>query len=192
VASYPPNPPAGGPPGPPYQGGPPPYQGGPPPYQPPPGPPAGRPPPQPVKTAVVLMYAGAGLEVLGVLLSIASRSAIRRAVIKAALRSSTPIDITRATNVALAFVVVVGVIAAGLWVWMAAANGAGKNWARVTATVLWGLNFFFLILDIFRPNAGGAKVFALVVFLLGGAVIFLLWRPQSSDFFNPPYRSAFG
>jgi hypothetical protein len=193
VASYPPNPPPGGPPGPPYQGGPPPYQGGPPPYQGgPTGSPAGRPQPQSIKIAVLLMYVGAGLEVLGALLSIASRSAIRRAVAKAALHASTPINITRATNVALAFVVVVGIIAAGLWVWMAAANGAGKIWARVTATVFWGLNFFFLILDLFRPNAAGAKIFAVVIFLVGAGVIFLLWRPESSDFFNPPYQSAFG
>ena len=35
--------------------------------------------------------------------------------------------------------IVLGLVAAALWLWMARANGHGRSWARILATVLFGL-----------------------------------------------------
>lgn len=188
MASYPPPPPPPGtpPPGGPYGGLP---YGGPPVY------PPGKPPqPQSVKTAVVLMYVGAALSVVGIVLDFANKSAIRRAVTKAYLKNPSPnVTIKQLTNIALYAAVIVGVISVALWLWMAYANGKGKNWARITGTVFWGISAIGILANLARPNAGATRIGSVIVFLLGAAVVFFLWQKESSEYFNPPTTGgAFG
>ena len=45
----------------------------------------------------------------------------------------------RPVNVLLTLEIVLGLVAAALWLWMARANGHGRNWARILSTVLFGL-----------------------------------------------------
>ena len=40
----------------------------------------------------------------------------------------------------MAVAIIFGLIGIGLWLWMAYANKAGKNWARITATAFFGLD----------------------------------------------------
>ncbi len=58
----------------------------------------------------------------------------------------TPSDIDAAFGVVIGVVVVFGLIGVILWLWMAAKNNKGKNWARITATVLAGINIMFSLL----------------------------------------------
>ncbi len=170
--------------------------------------------PAPVRTAVTLMYAGAAISTVTVIIALALIPAI-----KAALRTAHP-SLTAAqvsdvnTLITLAMVFGLAVIAA--WLWMARVNGRGKNWARILCTVLFGLATLELIRV--RPqypggylahftvggrvypvihSVVGATVLGLIVpvllWLAGLAAVWLLWRPASSAFFTgrvSPARAA--
>jgi hypothetical protein len=169
----------------------------------PPRPPA----PAPVLTAVKLMYAGAAISIVTVITELALIPAI-----KAALRTANP-SLTaaqvRPVNVLLTLEIVLGLVAATLWLWMARANGHGRNWARILSSVLFGLATLEDI-SVARPNykggylahftvgghgysvihsVFGATVFGVIVpvltWLIGLAAVWLLWRPASSAFFKP-------
>lgn len=155
------------------------------------GGPAPAPPPS-VRNAVKLMYVGAGVELLGILAAAGSQHTIRVAVEKAAASGGRITNIDAAVRAATAALVIVGLIACGLWVWMAMANAKGRSWARVTGTVLWGLNTLALAGNLAQPGAPATRAFAVVVWLVGGAVVFLLWRPESSAFYHSPYQGTFG
>jgi hypothetical protein len=170
--------------------------------------------PVPVLTAVKLMYAGAAVSTVTVIIALALIPAV-----KAALRTAHP-GLTAAqasdvnTLITLAMVAGLAVIAA--WLWMARAIGQGKNWARILCTTLFGLATLELIRV--RPqyrggylahfvigghvypvihSALGATVLGLIVpvllWLTGLAVVWLLWRPACGAFFGGrvgPARTA--
>jgi hypothetical protein len=86
---------------------------------------------------------------------------------------------------------------AALWWWMALANKAGNRWARTTATVYFGINALGGIiawLEVAHLGAFSASAFAattgfylvvgLGVLLLGLTTIVLLWRRESSDYYD--------
>jgi len=166
-----------------------------------------RPPaPAPVLTAVKLMYAAAAVSTVTLIIAVALIPAI-----KAALRKAHP-SLTVAqvghVNTLITLAVVFGLVVIALWLWMARANGQGRNWARVLCTVLLGLATLELIRV--RPHypsnylahfvigghlysvihsAFGATVLGLIVpvllWLTGLAAVWLLWRPASGAFFKP-------
>ena len=89
--------------------------------------------------AVQLMYVGAALSIVGIILAWTTKSQLTDQI-AAAGPTLTPDQVDAAVTVSLATATVIGLIGVGLWLWMAWANGAGKSWARVVATVLGGLN----------------------------------------------------
>jgi hypothetical protein len=138
-------------------------------------PPVPQQPPKPVLTAVKLMYAGAGLEVLGLILNL--------------------IDAGKAGASGIATGVGGAAIGVALWLWMAAANRAGKNWARITSTVFFGIDCVFLLLGLIglgALSAAGANMgvvvpallVSIVVWLVGLGSIVMLWRQESSSYFR--------
>lgn len=152
-------------------------------------------PPQPrsVANAVRLMYAGAVLGVLGLILSLAFSGRIRKAVSKAELKANatrarehktllTATQIHSLETAAVIFIAVVLIIGVLLWVWMAWANGKGSSWARIVATVLFALNTVSLI---FEFRAASTAIFAGLSWIIGLVVIILLWRKESSAYINP-------
>jgi hypothetical protein len=68
---------------------------------------------------------------------------------------------------------------------MAVKNGQGRSWARVVATVLGALSILF---NLFGLAGGGATaaslVFSLVSLALAAAILFLLYRPESTRFYD--------
>jgi hypothetical protein len=173
------------------------------------GQPAGplRPPaPAPVRTAVKLMYAGAAVSTVTLIITLALIPAI-----KAALRTAHP-SLTAAqvrdVNTLITLAMLLGLAVIALWLWMARANGQGRNWARILCTVLFGLATLELIRVKPQYPGGylgrfaigghvysvihsvfGATVLGLIVPLLlwlaGLAAVWLLWRPASGAFFKP-------
>jgi hypothetical protein len=99
--------------------------------------------PAPVRTAVKLMYAGAAVNAIIVIISLALIPAI-----KAGLRTASP-RLTAAqlseVNTLLILAIASGLVVIALWLWMARANGQGKNRARVLSTALFGLATLELI-----------------------------------------------
>jgi hypothetical protein len=144
--------------------------------------------PQTILQAVKLMYVGAGLTVVGVLASLLQLDTIRDSI-EDSDSSLTSSEVDSAVAFTIGFLVVTALVSIGLWLWMASANGSGKSWARVVATVLGGLNILFTLLSVV---SGGATPLSLVISLvnlaLAGYILWLLWRPESTQYYEAMSR----
>jgi hypothetical protein len=140
--------------------------------------------PASVLTAVKLIYAGAALSLVGIVVTLTQKDAIRK-MIAANNPKLTPSQLDVAMNVGLAFGVIVGLLGVGLWLWMASANKKGYSWARVVSSVFFGIDTLYLLYVLFAAgNPAIQKVATLALWLVGlGAVVFL-WRSDSSAYFN--------
>jgi len=143
-----------------------------------------RPPaPQSVQNAVKLMYAGAAISTASLIASLADIGSI-----KPALRSEFPKYTASQINSAFKGFLIVALISAGigigLWIWMARANGQGKNWARITSSVLFAIETLSVLEAVRGPKTVVALVFPVLTWLVGLGAIWLLWRPESSQFFK--------
>jgi len=140
-----------------------------------------RPPaPAPVRRAVGVMYAGAAANLVYALVFIATLSSTELALDRAAPGRGNELQHHVLGPAALSQ----GVLGAALWVFIALACRRGRNWARITGTVLFGLATLDVLGNLSAPQAVAAKVFGAVVWLLGLAAVVLLWRGPSSAFFH--------
>ncbi|HYB18679.1 MAG TPA: hypothetical protein VEF71_24885 [Streptosporangiaceae bacterium] len=146
-----------------------------------------------VRAAVRLMYAGAAVSaaelVVGLALIIVDvQVAARGPFLGQDPTTHKPLVITAWTVFGLAVI--------ALWLWMARANGRGRNWARIVSGVLFVLATLNLGGAFTRPvsHAGfgvtvlyyGSAVLFVAGWLAGGAAVWLLWCPASTAFFKPP------
>jgi hypothetical protein len=146
--------------------------------------PARPPRPQSVSIAVTLMYVSAGLTALGIIIGFIVIGSLKSAIVKAS-PTLTSTQVHAAETVAIAFAVIVGAIEVGLWLWMAWANGAGRNWARVLSSVFFGIDTLLVLIGFARPHAGLSTLFTIVGWLIGLTIIVLLWRRESTLYFKP-------
>jgi len=148
--------------------------------------PAQRPPaPNSVQTAVRLMYAGAALSFVELVVGLATISSLKSAIIKE-FPHYTANQVHTAEVASVVGLVLEGVVAIGLWLWMARANAAGRNYARITGTVFFGLNTLGLLLSLARPHVGIGLVFLVLVWLAGLGAVIMLWRSESAPWFTQP------
>jgi hypothetical protein len=139
------------------------------------------------------MYAGAAVSTVGLIIGLA----LIIVDIKAAARGrflGHSLTAPQMRPLIITVWIVFGLVGIALWLWMARANGQGRNWARILSTVLFGL----ATLQLRHPQPQGSPagsgatvlyygVMALSVagWLVGAAAVWLLWRPSSSAFFKP-------
>lgn len=140
-------------------------------------------PPQPVRTAVRFMYAGAALSVIEIIIGAVTVSSLRSAI-RSQYPNYSPSQIHTAEVAGVVAAVVIGAIAVGLWLWMARANSQGRGWARIVATVLFALNTIDSLALIARPHSAISLLFAGLVWLAGLGAIFFLWQRESSAYFQ--------
>jgi len=157
-------------------------------YQPYPGdaqmPEAQRPPaPASVRNAVKVMYAGAVASLGYAVVFIATLSATKDAIAKHS-PDLTSSQVNGMQQALLTSAIVDGLIGAGLWIFIARACGSGKRWARITGTVLFGIDTVAVLSGLNLPLAAPVKLFAFAVWLVGLAAVTLLWRGTSSAFFR--------
>jgi hypothetical protein len=138
--------------------------------------------PAPVRTAVKLMYAGAAVSIVPLIIALATPiaddiSAYHLTVLGQHL---TAAQISQWRPLIITVVTVAGLVVPAVWLWMARANGQGRNWARIVSTLLFGL----ATLHLAGNNGVVQVVLAVLAWLVGLAVVWLLWRPASSAFFN--------
>jgi hypothetical protein len=141
--------------------------------------------PRSVQRAVLLMYAGAALEAVGLIVTLFSFHIIENGLRNGALRAAHPLTAHQIHQVAVFFFgisVVANAVALGLWLLMAWANGNGRSWGRITATVLFALNTIFLVISFTRPSSGLGVAVMLLVWLIGLGAIILLWRKETTDY----------
>jgi hypothetical protein len=132
---------------------------------------------------VKLMYAGAALDAIGLLIYLVSIGTIRTAIRKADPSWST----SRVHTAVVAFVgleVILALIGIGLWLWMAWANKGGRSWARIVALVLFGLSTLFLLLSVAQLHAALGLLLELLGWLVGMGATISLWRKDSSAYYQ--------
>jgi len=144
-----------------------------------------RPPaPQSVVNAVKLMYAGAAVSTVSLVISLADISGTK-AAIKKARPSLTATQVNQLNTFIISLAIVSGLLGIALWLWMAWANKQGRNWARILSTVLFGLATLDLFGVFSQPKTLLGLVFPLLTWVIGLGAVFLLWRPDSTEFFKP-------
>jgi sterol desaturase/sphingolipid hydroxylase (fatty acid hydroxylase superfamily) len=152
------------------------------PYQ--PGEPVSR--PASIAMAVKLMYVGAGLSLISALSIVFLRDTFRSAIEKAASTSNPPLSssqIDAVVNFSIGAVVAIGLLGAGLWLWMAYANGKGRKWARTMATIFFALDVLSVLSSVLQHGPAASLALNVLTLLLGAYIIFLLYRPESSQYY---------
>jgi hypothetical protein len=146
--------------------------------------------PPSLQKAVRFMYTGSALSIIGIAVNITAAHATARSILTHDHKSLTATQISQAADGVRVVYVIVGLIAAVVWLWLARSSLAGRNWARITGTVLFGLATIEN-LDLFAFKTSLlVHLFGLLVWLVGlGAVIFL-WRRDSTAYLKPPPPSA--
>jgi hypothetical protein len=142
------------------------------------------PAPQSVLNAVKLMYAGAAVSAVSLIISLVSIGGTKEAIRKAK-PSLTATQVNQLNTFIIALAVVSGVVGVALWLLMARKNGQGKNWARVLSTVLFALATLDLFGVVSQPKTVLGLVFPLLTWLIGLGAIVFLWRRESTEFFKP-------
>lgn len=140
-------------------------------------------PPRSVLTAVRLMYAGAALELAGVIIAVVTRSSLKLAIL-ARHPLYNPEQVHHAEAAQAVPLVIGGLIAIGLWLWMAWANSRGLNWARVLSAVFFGISTFDLIISFLVVRATATMIVGVVIWLVGLAAIVLLFSKESALFYR--------
>ena len=143
--------------------------------------------PPSVQKAVKLMYAGAAVSTVSLIVSVIlplADIAGSKAALKKDHPSLTTAQVNQAFTLGIAIAVISGAVGAVLWLWMARANGKGKNWARITSSVFFALATVSLLSVLNAPSVLGV-IFAVALWVVGLGAIILLWRKESSDFFKP-------
>jgi hypothetical protein len=139
-------------------------------------------PPPSIQNAVRLMYVGAVISAASLIVTLATISSLRTAIHKANPTLSAA-KLHSAETVAVVVAIVVGLIGVALWIWMARANKAGKNWARITATVFFGLDTLSLLTALRQAEPVLSRTVSLLTWLVGLGAIILLWQKISSAYF---------
>jgi hypothetical protein len=141
--------------------------------------------PQSVRQAVKAMYGGAAASLIYLITSIATAGSTKTAIEKR-FPNFTASQVSTRLHVLLIAAVVEGVIAIAAWIFIARAGQAGKNWARITGTVLFGLNTLDAFGGLVNPVVVLVKVLAFVIWGLGLIAVIRLWQATSTAYFKAP------
>lgn len=144
------------------------------------------PEPPAITNAVRLMYAGAAASVIGIVLDVVTAGPMRAQIAKLA-PTLTAAQVNSLYHIQVAFLIIAGLIGAGAWVGLAIACKSGRGWARIVATVLFVLDTVSVIFGFARGaalGAGAGRVYGILVWLIGLAVIVLLWQRPASAYFQ--------
>ena len=145
-------------------------------------------PPAPVQQAARYMLVGAVVTAIWQIYWI-----VVTAAHKASLTNANGKPVTNSQMAAIILTTIVfTVLISAIWVLVARLNQAGKSWARWAATVLFALWSYSTYRSIPLVTRGGYWIvniiIMLAIWLIGLAVIYLLWRPDSTAFFKGQSR----
>jgi hypothetical protein len=153
-------------------------------------------PPQPpsIRMAVRLMWAGAALSAVSLILTLATLSSLKSHVRDQVLNNDPTLsasEVDTAYHLFVTSAVVGSVVAILLWLWMAWKNGQGRSWARIIATALGALNLLSSLYTIGSGNAEAVSdILTVINLILAVVILVLLWRRESSDFYAAVRRAT--
>ena len=147
-----------------------------------------------MRAAVKLMYAGAAVSTVNLIILLAVFADIKayHAILRQHL---TAAQVSQYSTLVITVCTLWALVPIAVWLWMARACGRGRNWARIVSTVLFGAatlnltsafnwlppgNHLTLVPMIYGPTV------PVLYWLVGLAVVWLLWRPASRAYFRPP------
>jgi uncharacterized membrane protein (DUF2068 family) len=153
--------------------------------------------PATVRRAVRFMQAGAIGGALSLLFNVIGSFSLKSNMMTANAQKLkdhqiTASQISSTATAVIVYTIIVGLISVGLWLWMARMNAAGRNWARITASVLFALWSLYTYSVIGELHGGVtitatlivSMVLILALWVIGVATIFQLWRPASTAYFK--------
>jgi hypothetical protein len=144
-----------------------------------------RPPAPPtIVKAVKLMYTGAAVSTVSLIVSLVSIGGTKSEIRKAR-PNLTVTQVNQLNTFIIALALLSGIVGIALWLWMARANSQGKSWARIVSTVLFCLATLDLVGVLGEPKTLLGLIFPLLTWLLGLGAVFLIWRAQSTAYYKP-------
>jgi len=142
-----------------------------------------KPLPPSMLTAIRAMYAGAAASLAGILVDVLTVGTTKNEIARHS-PNMTASQLSSTEHALVAAFIAGGVIGAAVWVFLARSCKGGKPWARIVATVLFGLATVDTLVGITVPAAAAAKGYAAVVWLIGLVAVVFLWRGPSSAYFG--------
>lgn len=133
------------------------------------------------------MWAGAVVQLLSTVPSLFMRDQMREIAEDSLRDSGASYDqsaVDMAVNIGLGVGLFMGILGAALWILMAFLTGKGKDWARIVATVLFGVFVVSFLCSFAQPNPPLTMVLNVVLLLIGAAAVFFLWRKDSTEWFK--------
>jgi hypothetical protein len=161
---------------------------------------AERPPvPASVRMAARLMYAAMAANIAAVVF--AALFGVSKNSVRKADPSLLPSHVNEVVAELLVIIVVGGLAAICCWPVIARFSQQGRNWARVTGTVLFAVDSLRLAIGITGSDSTTIKLFShvvvivtfeIIIWLLALAAVVFLWRGTSTAFFKSasPGREA--
>lgn len=140
-----------------------------------------------VARAVMVMYGGAALSLIGIFVNITTLGVIRRrmGLMPSALLASTQ-------HQAVAEFIVGGLVVAAVWAFIGTSCRAGMRWARIAGTAAFAVDTVFtadIAIGLGRHDTPAAvRIYAAAVWLGGLAATTLLWQRESGAFFRAGRR----
>jgi len=144
--------------------------------------------PSQVANAVKVMYVGAATSILGIIIDVLTVNATKTAIERRSHRL-TMSQVDASQHVLIAGFIVGGLIGAAAWILVARNCQGGKNWARITGTVLFAISTLDTIVGVTAPLAVAVKLWGVLVWLVGLTAVVFLWQRPSSEFFTAPRPS---
>lgn len=142
-------------------------------------------PPQPlgVKLSVGFSIAGIVLSVLTMIVTYASMDSIEAHILT---RTYSEAEYVSARDGIYFFGFAVGILGAGLWIWITVMCALGRHWARVTGSVFFALGCLMWVLSLTDGTIpGSAKLLLAATFFAALPALITLWRPDSNAYFRP-------
>jgi hypothetical protein len=153
--------------------------------------------PPPIRTAVRVMYIGAAVSAISLILSVISSFSLKNDLIsanQANLKDGkvTMSQINSLATAGIVYAIVIGLASIALWIWMGKMCEAGRGWARIASTVFFALWSFYSWVNINSLKGSVTVTGSLIVslalllglWLIGAVAIYFLWRPVSTAYFK--------
>ena len=136
-----------------------------------------------VRNAARVMYAGSVVSATHAVVYLVTKSATKTAIENKHPNLSAG-TLNTVTNVGVIIGAASALIGALFFVWIARSSRNGKNWARITATVLLAVAVLGNVYNVSNGQATVNLIFALAEGLIGLTAVVLLWLPGSNDWFR--------